>query len=120
MSIKEIAQKVVELNKVHNYQEIYNTLYSPDVVSVEFMDGPMKEVVGMDKIMEKMKWWTENNEVHSIEVSEPLVADTHFAITFTMDVTDKNSGNRNTSTELAVYQVSNGKITREEFFYSVD
>lgn len=120
MTINEIASKIVELNREHKYQEIYENYYSSDIVSVESMDGPMKEVQGMEKIMEKMKWWESNNEVHSMEVSEPLVSDTHFAVTYKMDVTDKSSGFRNASTELAVYEVKDGKVVREEFYYRMN
>lgn len=120
MTINEIANKIAELNRTHSYQEIYENYYSPDVISVEAMDGPMKEVRGMEQIMQKMQWWQDNNETHSVEVSEPLVSDSHFAITFKMDTTDKSSGNRTVMTELGLYEVKNGKVVREEFFYSVN
>jgi len=55
-------------------------------------------------------------EFHSITVSEPIVADDYFAVTYMMDITYKGAP-RNTETELAVYKVADGKIVREEFFY---
>jgi hypothetical protein len=35
-----------------------------------------------------------------------------------MDVTDKDSGQRQTMDEIALYRVKNGKISEERFFYS--
>jgi len=60
-------------------------------------------------------------EMHETKVSEPLVADKSFAVTFYMDITFKDSpqmpGGRQQLTELAVYHVSDeGKIYKEEFF----
>ena len=55
-------------------------------------------------------------EVHGGYCSEPIVAGNHFAIAMGMDVTMKGQG-RSTMDEIAVYQVKNGKITKEQFFF---
>jgi hypothetical protein len=120
MTISEIAEKVVAYNREHKYKEIYAEFYSPEVVSVEAVQGPLQEVRGMEGLMKKMEWWESNNEVHGIEVSEPLIADDHFAVVFTMDVTFKQTNTRSKSSELAVYEVKDGKIVREQFFYRMD
>ena len=69
--------------------------------------------------MAKGQWWTENHEVHSVNVEGPLVAGSHFAVTFKMDVTFKPASRRFTMEEIGVYKVADGKIVYEEFFYSM-
>ena len=53
------------------------------------------------------------------KVEGPLVADSHFAVTFKMDVTFKPQSKRFTMEEVAVYKVADGKIVYEEFFYNM-
>lgn len=55
-------------------------------------------------------------EWHSNEVSEPLVAENFIALTITPEVTMKGRGRQKLS-ELAVYEVKDGKIIKEQFFY---
>ena len=71
-------------------------------------------------IQKKGQWWQENFEVHGTKVSDPVVADNHFAVTFWMDTTHKPSGQRSQMNEIAVYQVKEGKIWREQFFYNTE
>jgi hypothetical protein len=53
--------------------------------------------------------------MHSIEVSEPIVATNSFAFIITMDVTMKGQ-ERMKMPELCVYLVKDGKIISEQFF----
>ena len=55
-------------------------------------------------------------EFHSATISDPIVAGNSFAITWAMDATFKGSG-RMTIEEVCVYQVKDGKIILEQFFY---
>ena len=41
-----------------------------------------------------------------------------FTVRFVMDVTDKDSGQRMTMDEVALYRLKGGKIAEERFFYS--
>ncbi|MGB5981632.1 MAG: nuclear transport factor 2 family protein [Nonlabens sp.] len=116
MTTEEVANKLVSYCKNNQEEKAYQELYSNDITSIE-MSEPMKEVHGMDGIQKKGEWWKENFEVHGIEVSEPVVADNHFAVKFWMDTTHKPSGQRSQMNELAVYQVKDGKIWKEQFFY---
>jgi hypothetical protein len=54
-------------------------------------------------------------QLHSIEISDPLVAGNAIAFRMEMDMTMKGKG-RMKSPELCVYQVEDGKIISEEFF----
>ncbi len=66
----------------------------------------------------KNEWWQETFEVHSSKASNPVVADNWFSVKFEMDTTHKPSGQRSQSSEIGVYQVEDGKIVREQFFYN--
>jgi hypothetical protein len=54
--------------------------------------------------------------MHSVEVSEPLVAGNWFSVVMTLDVTMKEYG-RVTMREVCVYHVKDDKIVQEQFFY---
>ena len=54
--------------------------------------------------------------MHSGYCSEPVVGGTHFAVAMGMDVTMKGAGRLNMD-EIAVYEVKNGKIVKEQFFF---
>ena len=116
MDIKETAKRLVELNKKGNYEDVYKELYVSDALSVENWSGKREEFKGLPAIHEKVKkWQDEIEEIHSLKVSDPLVADKSFAVTYTLDATKKNE-RRQKMTELAVYRVNDdGMIYHEEF-----
>lgn len=115
MTTKEIANRLVEFNKKKEYQTAYTELFVDDVVSIENW-GEREEYKGMDAVKAKgEKWEAMLEEMHEMKVSEPLVADKSFAVTYFMDVTMKEGG-RMQMTELAIYKVNEeGKIYFEEF-----
>ena len=118
MTTEAIAQRLTELCSKGEFEKAQKELYAPDVVSIEPMATPAfaKEVKGLDAIIEKGHQF-ENMvaEMHSIKLSEPLVAANSIALSLTMDVTMKDHP-RETMTELCLYKVKDGKIVLEEFF----
>lgn len=121
MSTMDIAKKYVELCKTHQNHAILETLFSPDIVSVEAGAPPGKsaEVKGVKAVAEKGKEWMTNHEVHSAKVEGPWPNGDKFIVRFTYDVTNKPSGQRFTMDEAALFTVAGDKIVREEFFYSM-
>jgi hypothetical protein len=119
MSIQQIASSLVSLCSEGKFHEAMEAHYSPDIVSIEATapEGGSRESKGIDAIRAKGQWWAENHEVHSATVEGPLVAGTHFAVTFKMDVTFKPASKRFTMEEIAVYKVVDDKIVHEQFFY---
>ena len=116
MTTAEVGNKLVELLKTNDFPTIYRTLYSHDIVSVE-ADG--KEYVGMDAINAKNEWWETTMEVHSSENSNAFPHADGFAMTYKMDLTDKSSGQRFVMEEIGVYEVKDGKIVKERFYYAM-
>lgn len=118
MNTQEIANNLVEWCNSGQEARCYEELYSPNIVSIE-MEGSENQVAnGMQEVAKKGEWWKENFEVHSSSTGEPTVADNWFSVRHEMDVTHKPSGNRSTVAELGVYQVADGKIVKEQFFYN--
>jgi ketosteroid isomerase-like protein len=120
MTAREIGEKYVALCKDNKHEECLKTLFSKDAVSVEAVAPPGgdRTVKGLEAIRAKGKWWTENHTVHKAEVTGPYPNDDRFAVRFVYDITNKPSGKRMTMDEVALFTVKDGKITREEFFYS--
>ena len=117
----DIAKKYVELCKTHQNHLIIETMFSPDIVSVEAgaPPGASAEVTGIKAVGEKSKTWMETHEVHSAKVEGPWPNGDKFIVRFTYDVTNKPSGQRFTMDEAALLTVAGDKIVREEFFYSM-
>jgi len=53
-----------------------------------------------------------------LEISDPIVAENFFSCTMNLDVTYKGAPRSQTS-EVCVYEVQEGKIVKEQFFYSM-
>ena len=119
MTALEIGKKLVELCQKGQNLTAIETLYSPNIVSVEAMDMPgmPAEMRGMEAIVGKNKWWLDNHEVHSASCEGPFPHGDRFIVRFTYDVTNKPSQKRMLMDEMALYAVENDKIVREEFFY---
>ena len=118
-----VGKKLVELCQQEKNLEAIDTLFAKDVVSVEAMKGPEGDTKsGIDAIKAKNKWWVENHEIHSASAKGPFPNGDRFAVIFNYDVTAKDGpmkGQRMKMEEVALYTLKNGKITREEFFYTM-
>jgi len=119
MTLKDIADALVEGCKTGKEAENLDKLYHPDAVSVEAADytGQGRETAGLDGIKGKHAWWDSAFEMHSADLEGPFLhGDDRFAVIFEVDATEKASGQRMPMREVAVYHVADGKIVREEFF----
>ncbi len=121
-STMDVARALVALCRDGRNEEAISTLYAPDIVSIEAGAGAemSREMHGIDAVLGKGKWWMDNHEVHDASVGGPWPHDDRFIVTYRYDVTHKPSGRRFVMEEAALYTVRNGKIAREEFFYSME
>lgn len=121
MTTNEVADTLVKLCSQGKFEEAIDKLYSQDIVSVEAgaPPGGSRESKGFAAVKGKSEWWTANHEVHSASVEGPLVAGSHFAVTFKLDVTFKPESKRFQMEEVGLYKVADGKIVYEEFFYNM-
>ena len=118
MTTQEVATKLVDFCRQGQFDNAMKELYSPMIVSVEPDGAPVKEVSGIEAVIEKSKNFSEMVEAfHGIEVSDPVVAENFFSCAMKMDVTFKGAP-RADMEEICLYQVKDGKIIREEFFFT--
>ena len=119
MKTMDIARKLVELCSQGKNGEALDTLFAEDAVSVEAVDPPggQREAKGLVAVKAKGEWWVANHEIHSAAVTGPWPHDDRFVVGFQYDVTHRPSGTRMKLNEVGLYNVKNGKIVREEFFY---
>ena len=94
-------------------------MYAPDVASIEphATPGHEKETRGLNAVVEKGRKFTSMVEkMHSLKISDPIVGGDAFACTMQLDMDMKGQGRINMA-EVCVYQVKDGKIVSEQFFY---
>jgi ketosteroid isomerase-like protein len=117
MNTEEVATKLVEFCRKGEWMKAIDELYAKDIVSVEprAMENMPAEMRGIDQVRGKTEWWEKNMEVHSAKVSGPFVARDTFVVQFDVDVTDKASKKRMQMSEVGIYTVKDGKVSREEF-----
>ena len=122
MSAMDIGIKLVALCSEGKFMDAIEQLYADDIVSVEASGGGGMEqtMTGIEAIKGKNKWWTDNNEVHSLDVQGPFAHADRFVVKFDLDLTPKSgptAGQRTKMQEVGVYTVDGGKIAKEEFFH---
>jgi ketosteroid isomerase-like protein len=120
MTTHEVANTLVKLCSEGKLAEAMKELYSPDIVSVEAgaPPGQSREAKGFAAVEAKAEFWTTNHDIHSFTVEGPLVAGLYFTVVFKLDVTFKPQSRRFQMEEVALYEVADGKIVHEEFFYA--
>jgi hypothetical protein len=120
MSTGTVARRLIELCRAGQFDRALDELYAEDARSIESdgsQSGP-RDAVGLAAIRRKGQAFKEKCiEVHSVLVSDPLVAGPFFTIALGLDATYKEGGRR-AMNEVCVYEVRNGKIVREQFFHA--
>ena len=118
MTTHEVANRLVELCRQGKNVDAIKELYAPNVVSLEptGAQGPPR-TEGFENVLNKTLGWLQNVEqFHSSVIGDPIVAGNHFAVAEKVEVTMKDIG-RMVLDEIAVFEVTDGKITKDQFFY---
>lgn len=120
MTTKEVADRFNQLSKENNYAAIYQELYAENAVSIEPPGGlaqGLQNAEGMAAILKKGEMFRSMiEEMHGGYSSDPVVGGKYFSVAMGMDVTMKGAG-RVQMDEIALYEVKDGKIVKEQFFY---
>jgi hypothetical protein len=117
MTTRETAERLVALCRQGNFEIAQTELYAADAINIEPYATVTfaKETKGLSAILEKgRKFAAMIEQVHSISVSDPLVAGDSFACAMQLDLTMKGHGQM-TLNELCIYEVKDGKIISEQF-----
>lgn len=118
MPTQQIAQRLADLCKKGEWKNAQTELFAEDAISIEQYETPgfPKETKGRDAIAEKGERFDDMvEEIHSINVSQPLIAGNAFAVVMDMDMTMKGQGRMQMS-EMCVYETKDGKVVSERFF----
>lgn len=119
MTTQEVAKKLVAFCRVGNYEQAVRELYSPNIVSVEPQGVPDRIVHGIQGVAQKgAKFEGMLEKVNKSVISDPIVAGNHFSCSMLMNVQMKGAPVAIDMDEVCVYTVEDGKIVREEFFYT--
>jgi len=117
MTTQEVADRFYQLAQQGNFDQIQEELYDENVKSIEPAHSNWQNVQGLDKVREKAKQWQEmTEEMHGGYTNKPQVAGNFFTCIMGMDVTIRGQG-RMKMDEVAVYEVKDGKIVLEHFFF---
>jgi hypothetical protein len=120
MTTQEVANRFNELAQTGQWDQIQAELFADNAVSIEPPHAAamgMSNAEGMEAIKKKGEAFNSMvEEVHGGYSSTPVVAGNHFSVGMGMDVTMKGMG-RSKMDEIAVYEVKDGKIVKEQFFF---
>jgi hypothetical protein len=117
MTTTEVANRFSELSKTQNYPLIYSELYADNCASIEPANAPFPTVEGMTAIHEKGKQFQAMiEEMYGGYQGEPIVGGNFFSVAMGMDLKMKGMPRMNFD-EIAVYEVKDGKIVKEQFFF---
>ena len=117
LTTSDISSRLVTLIRAGQFIDAQTELMAPDCLQVEPAHAVAPSVSGLAAILEKEKaFQAAVIEMHSITISEPVVAGVFFSISLHFDLTLQKRG-RVQLAEIGLYEVKNGKIVREQFFY---
>ena len=118
MTTQEVANRYHELSQTGQWDKVQDELFADNAVSIEPPGSPgLQSVEGMPAIKQKGKQFGEMvEEMHGGYTTAPVVGGRFFSVGMGIDCTMKGMG-RQKMDEVALYEVKNGKIVREQFFY---
>ncbi len=118
MTTTDVANRFYELSVTGQWDQIQNELFADNAVSIEpYNSTGFNTVEGIEAIRQKGKQFGEMvEEIHGGYSNQPQIAGNHFTVAMGMDVTMKGQG-RTKMDEIVVYEVKDGKIVKEQFFY---
>ena len=118
MSIQTIGNRLVTLLREGKFESIYDELFDAERVRhIEPQSPHFPEVVGVTAIKAKDAAMSEGIAgVNSMTVGDPIFSKDYFAIPYQISLALKD-GQEMQLDEIILYQVENGKIVLEQFFY---
>jgi hypothetical protein len=117
VNTREVAKKLIRYCRDQQHQKAVQELYADNCISREIAGADGELVKGKAAIIEKNNKWFEMVEIfHECEVSDPLIAGNFFSCKMLIDVSF-HGNNRMQLEEIGVYEVKDGLIISEQFFY---
>lgn len=122
MTTQEVADRYHELARQGKWFEIQDELFAEDVKSIEPPTAAsryryLRSAEGKANVRKKAEEWVSRVEtLHSSYFTEPVVGGNHFALGWGVDVDVTGLGRRKID-EIMLYEVKDGQIVLEQFFY---
>jgi SnoaL-like domain len=118
LTTQEVADRFDELAQQEKWFEIQEEFFAENVRSVEPANSPyLGYAEGKDTVYKKGEDFVKRIQaVHKMYTSAPLVSGNHFVVGRQMDITVQPHG-RIQINELMLYEVKDGQIILEQFFY---
>ncbi len=118
MTTKDVAEKLITMCRNGKVEEAKVELFTDETVSIEPGEGLLPvEVKGLKDIQKKAELFISMvDQFYGSTISDPLIAGEYFTVKWDTDIKMKGQ-ERNTSSEICLYKVKDGKIISEQFFY---
>jgi hypothetical protein len=118
LTTQKVAARFNELAQQEKWFEIQDELFADNVRSVDPTNSPyFGYAEGKSPVRKKGEDWVKRIEAaHRRYTTEPIVAGNHFAVGREVDITVKGFG-RIKIDEMMLYEVKDGQIVLEQFFY---
>ena len=120
MNTRDVAKKLIRYCRDCKHRKAVVELYADRCTSREMPGAPHEFIEGKAAIVEKNnKWFELVKEFHECEVTDPQIAGNFFSCQMTLDVSFYGQ-KRMQMEEICIYEVADGQIVSEQFFYSSD
>ncbi len=118
LTTQQVAARFHELAQEEKWFEIQEELFSDDVRSIEPKGSPyMDDAEGKSAVRRKGEAFVARiTAFHGASTTEPIIAGHHFAVGRCVDITVEGHG-RIQMNQIMLYEVREGKIVLEQFFY---
>ena len=117
MTTQQVANRLVELCRKGEIQKAGEELYSDEIISIEPENAPTKTAKGKKAVgLKGQQFASMVQERHGGSFSDAIVCGRYFSCAMMLDATFKGQG-RKVLEEICVYEVKDGKIVSEQFFF---
>jgi ketosteroid isomerase-like protein len=119
LTTQEVANRFHELAQQEKWFDIHDEFFAENVRSIDPPHSPyMGYAEGKAAVRKKGEDFVGRIEaVHRVYTTAPLVTGNHFSVGREMDITVQPHG-RIQINEIMLYEVKDGQIVSEQFFYS--
>jgi hypothetical protein len=118
LTTPEVAARFDELARQEKWFEIQEELFADNVRSIDPPNSPyFGYAEGKIAVRQKGENWVKKiQDLHGVSTTSPVIGGHHFSVGRTMDFTVEGFG-RIQIDEIMLYEVKEGKIVLEQFFY---
>ena len=118
LTTQEVAARFNELAQQELWFEIHDEFFADNVKSIDPPNSPyMGYAEGKAAVRKKGEDFVKKiTAFHGATTSQPVIAGNHFAVSRDMEITVEGFG-RIRINEIMLYEVKDGQIVLEQFFY---